>query len=185
MKVRAVLALIIVAALPKTCEEHALSQGASRSVKAPRVDLDLGPVTVWLGMSQKQATSEFSNAGYVLDPLLSTGEVFYVYRGEAKGEDFLGQVSFQNGRLVYASHGLPSDEDSYDSAFSTLTNFAQKGLAVCSLSARPLIEPRRQSQRVWIRCGDRTLFLLERTVPRKSNSVEEWIGEIPSYETKP
>ena len=158
---------------------RASGQGAP---EAQRVSLDIGGVEVWLGMPQKIASSEFAKGGYDLIP---PGDSSLVLRGAGNDVKEFGQVVFRNGRLVYASRDWPGGEKSIESVFAILTSFAQKGSNLCVLSTEPLREPRFQMERLWVSCGKRTLFLKELTVPEKSWTVEEWIGQPPQKGERP
>lgn len=182
MKVRAVLAFILLMLLPKISQERARSQGASRPANVPagrRIRLKIGEVAVWVGMPKKQAEEEFVNAGYDLNLNLPGDDSLILTR---KGDvtEALGFIIFRNARLIYASIDLPGDKNSYDSVFATLTNFVQGSFTACRLWAEPLIKPGFQDQRVWIHCAGRGLLLEEETAPSNLQRVTEFIGEAPS-----
>jgi len=157
-----------VATLPR-----AAGQGAPET---QRVSLDIGAVKVWLGMPQKVANEEFARRGYDLNP---PGDSSLVISGTGNNAKDLGQVVFRNGRLVHAERDWPGGAESTESVFAILTNFTREGSDLCSLSTEPLREPGFEMERLWVRCGKRTLFLREETAPRKSWGVSEWIGQLP------
>jgi hypothetical protein len=139
------------------------------------ISLRVGLTTVWLGMSKATAEEEFAKNGYNLDP---PGDSSLVKQGNGKEARLIGSVQFRNGRLVHASVDWPGGENGIESALAILTGFARQGSNLCTLSEEPLLEPGFQTNRVWISCGRRTLFLTQVTVPEKtSGGVEEWIGE--------
>jgi hypothetical protein len=168
------IAALAIAALPATSAH----KGEQRGIPAPgkRISLKIGVVTVWLGMPKGAAQEEFAKQGYNLAP---PGDSSLVVQGEGKEARHIGHVSFRNGRLVHASQYWPGGDNSFESAFAALTSFARQGSSVCTLSEEPLLEPGFQMNRLWISCGDRTLFLTEVTVPEKSRGVDEWIGQPP------
>jgi hypothetical protein len=152
----------------------ASGQGAP---EAQRVSLDIGVVKVWLGMPQKLANEEFAKRGYPLEPL--GDDLSIVFGGAGENAQHLGDVAFRSGRLIYAAREWPGGDQSIESAFAVLTNFAREGSDLCSLSTEPLRKPDFQMERLWVTCGKRTLFVREKIAPRKSWGVTEWIGELP------
>jgi hypothetical protein len=144
---------------------------------ARRLAMNIGVVPVWLGMPQKRVEDELTKVGYTLIPPGDEPLVFEnAGKTDARG---IGQLVFRKGRLFHASRDWPSGEHSFESVFAALSNFVQDGSTACRLSAQPLMEPAFQMQRVWIDCGDRTLFLREEAVPGKFSGVSESIEERP------
>jgi hypothetical protein len=158
--------------------------GEKHGTPAPRsyVSLEVGIVTVWLGMPQADAQQEFAKNGYTLAP---PGDSSLVTQGQGSEARDIGQVQFRKGRLIYASRDWPGGDNAIQSVSAILTTFARNGSNLCTLNEAPLKEPGFQLNRLWVRCGERELFLTEETVPRRGWIIAESIGTLQNKPSPP
>ncbi len=138
--------------------------------------LDLGSVTVSLGMTRQQTLSLFSGVRYtVLDP--TTTKLMLITDSDYK-HTYL--VQFTNGRLTYASRSWASTyENGLEDAIKALSALAQKSATLCSVSHEPLSEPDSAADRLFVKCGQRGVLMYKGKVNGLSNmyGVNEFIGD--------
>ncbi len=149
-----VLALLVLTPDRTAARSHADRSGISGD-RSELAELDIGPITVRLGMTQEQTLSQFSGMHYKLEQpkpgvwLVSSGSV-------------TGQVTFRDGVLVYAARdwlGPGRSDDELESVAAALVSLTQRGGPSCTLSSHPFSEPATTVQWVHISCGKRLLKL--------------------------
>ena len=119
-----------------------------------KVALDLGTVTVWLGMPQQEVLSKFEAASYRVQPVTDTtvvlnGERVYI-------------VKFTAGRLSYADRDwMGKDAHSIDAVIGALGALAQYHGSPCELSHDPLAQPELSVDRIFISCGKRSVLIIK------------------------
>jgi hypothetical protein len=149
-----------------------------------RVSLDVGPVTVWLGMLKSDAIKKYSEAGY---KVLDNGDALML---SSNGNVTL--LIFQHNSLIFASRDWSVGEspDEAQAVIGAVSALAEKTKTnACTVSHDPLSEPGISVDRVFIQCGhtvrpDGTL-VIERSVMitvnssggKRSLGVVESIGE--------
>jgi hypothetical protein len=134
-------------------------------------ELEIGGITVRLGMGQEQTLSKFSGMSYKLEQpepdnwVLSSGGI-------------RGQVIFRSGVLVFASRDwLTRSDEELESVSAALVSLTQRGGPSCTLSSHPFSAPATNVQWVHISCGKRTLKLgVGRAQGSPVRSLTESIG---------
>lgn len=136
-------------------------------------------MTVWLGMPKAEAVKKFSDAGY---EVLDTGDGIIASAGNENHD-----MRFTNGRLVYADIGwynphTNSNTAEIDAALGALSALADKGNSrACFLSHEPTSHPDMQADRVFVRCGSRSVLILSGKMNGEPVvDVLERIGDIPT-----
>jgi len=138
-----------------------------------KISLQLGRVTVWLGMPQTDALLQLQSAGYQVfgsstDRLIKDGKNDY-------------SVSFETGRLVYASRDWYNEEtNEIDAVLGALAALASHGSTLCSVLSAPISRPDESAERVFITCGERSVVLMRGHFASSKNSfvsASEQIGQ--------
>ncbi len=120
----------------------------------PKVSLDLGSVTVWLGMQKTDALSAFQLAGYTVTGKPSEETMFVV------GNSTTYSVAFKRGRLSFAGREwLTSSSDELDAVLNALAALASHGASSCAIAHQPLSSPDTSVDRVFVDCGERSVLL--------------------------
>ncbi len=136
--------------------------------------LDLGHVTVWLGMPQQEAMKRFSSAGYKVTEAGSLG-VFL------KAADDYYQMRFNQGRLVYAERSWYNSKqgDAFDAVLGALVALAGDAKnQTCTVSHQPVKDPDVTWERIFIFCGDRSVRIGKGRLGGTAGvDVTEFIGE--------
>lgn len=140
-----------------------------------RVLLDLGTVTVWLGMPKDEAVKKFVDAQYIVTDM---GDQILVHLGSV----YYGRLAFKNNRLVFTFvEWLKADTDEVDAVLGALGALAEKGPSPCVLSHQPLSQPDSTLNRVFVICGDRSVLIGHGKVGNSPFvSITERIGELPA-----
>lgn len=140
-----------------------------------RVTLEVGTVTVWLGMTKEQATKKFSGAGYVVT---NDGDKLLMRNG---GDAHV--IWFSDGRLAFAEKGWNTTDknDPLDAVVGALASLARKvGSHPCSVIHSPISSPDSSSNRVFISCGERSVLIAKGTVVGQPFvDISERIGDMP------
>jgi hypothetical protein len=138
-----------------------------------KVSLELGRVTVWLGMAQTDALLQLQSAGYQVlgtstDRLIKDGKNMY-------------SVSFETGRLIFASRDWYNEETKeIDAVLGALAALASHGSTLCSVQSAPINRPDESADRVFISCGERSVVLMRGHFASSKNSfvgAYEQIGQ--------
>lgn len=166
---------ILLAVVLLAVSVHSL-EGQSR-----RTTLDLGTVTVWIGIPKQEVLSKFAIAGY---KLLSTsaedtadGKLILVNAG-----DTIYDVAFTAGRLTFAERGWYTKNVSVeDAVIDSLTAVAGTSGTLCKVTPDTLSSPGSSSKRVFVSCGSRTILIMKTKLDKSEYvSVSERIGEYYS-----
>ncbi len=141
-----------------------------------RVSLEIGAVTVWLGMSKEQALKKFADVG---QEVVDTGDGVLVKVGGDSHD-----LRFKNGRLVYADREWYTGDkpDESDAVLGALRALAEKSEenGKCSVIYSPLSQPNWSAERVFVWCGNRSVLIIKsKYQDRRSLGVTERIGDIP------
>ncbi|MFZ0739297.1 MAG: hypothetical protein WAM96_19530 [Candidatus Acidiferrales bacterium] len=140
-----------------------------------RVSLDVGSITVWLGMSKTDVVKKFSNAGYEITDL-SSGIIAHNSRE-------FHDMRFKSGRLVFADlEWYSSNSEEIGAVVGALGALADKTKSrPCFLSHEPLSTPDTSLERIFIFCRERSVLIASGKVLGKPTvDVSERIGEIPA-----
>lgn len=173
MKLAPALLLPILFALPART-------GQSQSTPKKEVtSLDLGSVTVWLGMTKEETLKRLSVGGNKPKDL-----------GDAIGADTgtgTHVLQFKNNRLVFADlewHTEHTVVHEIDAVLGALGALAQKNDGhPCTVVHAPLSSPNSSSDRVFVVCGKRSVLISKWNYEGKLTvSVSERIGDMPNRE---
>ncbi len=150
-------------------------QSQSRTKKeAP--SLDLGSVTVSLGMPKKDVLKKLSDESY---EVIETGE----NKSLVTRAGHVYSLRFRNGLLTYADREwYNKDSEEVDAILGGLGSLAdQRTYEPCSVVHSPLSDPDISGDRIFIACGQRTLLIGKFKLQGKvSMTVSESIGELPT-----
>lgn len=121
-----------------------------------RVTLELGNVTVWLGMPKVDVLSACAAAGYTAIENKDDGSI-NILTGTTKAGR-LYSVRFTAGRVSYAGRSWSSNgKDELDAVLGALATLDGKN---CTVSHEPTNEPDTQLNRVLIVCGSRSVLIV-------------------------
>ncbi len=137
--------------------------------------LELGTVTVSLGMAKQQVLRLFSEASYKVMESTATSSAT-VIDGALK---HVYTVQFTGSRLTYADRSWTStDGEGLDAAIKALGALAQKGAASCSVAHAPVSEPDTTLDRVFVKCGQRGVLMIRGKASGIGDTydVSEFIG---------
>jgi hypothetical protein len=141
-----------------------------------KVSLELGSVTVWLGMPETEALSGFQRAGYKVLGMPSALTKMIVNDKTAYS------VGFKGGRLVYADREWPSSgSGELDAVLRAMAALASHGTTSCSIIHAPISKPDGSLNRIFIDCGERSVLLAKGTFEASGENrfvtISERIGE--------
>jgi len=158
------LGIIVVASSLKLLSQSVVSQQA-------RISLDLGSVTVWLGMPQTDALLKLQSAGY---RVFGEGETRTVSIGDSPA-----MLGFKNGKLKYATREwYTSGQDEMEVVIRALTDLASYGRKDCSIVPDHMNNPDGSSDIIFVVCGERSLMFV------KGKAVVKGAGEAPVVEVQ-
>ena len=160
------------------------------------VSLDLGPVTVRLGMPKPEVLQKFSDAGYKVQdidskdgngPLVDGKRLFVVNKTPFPIEESWRNaywLSFTAGRLSYAQRSWFNEKDPLSSAIEAMGSLTAQGSRSCSVTYSPISHPGSSARRVFIECGKRSVLLLRGEYESGGSTnphfeVSERIGSSP------
>jgi hypothetical protein len=171
VNMRLVLILLLVFALPAN-PNQSIREG-------DRISLEVGTVTVWLGMTKEEAAKKFSNAGYTVTAF---SDGLLLDRAGSAHDAHI--IRFKNGRLCYADQEwlTGNNTDPLDAVLGALGALAEKvGDQPCSVIHSPLFSPNATSNRVFISCGQHSVFIAKGTFMGKPFAgVDVRIGDPPT-----
>jgi hypothetical protein len=144
-----------------------------------KVSIELGSVTVWLGMSKTQMVLVATGAGYrTMD---HDNNIIVL---DAKG--IVGTCSFASDRLVFASRSWwRPGGDTLTATIDALAALASYGHD-CELTHAPINKPTLDVNRLFVTCGDRSVLVVKGRANSPSDSevieVDERIGTLSSQQ---
>lgn len=144
----------------------------------PKVSIDLGSVTVWLGMSQTDALAQFQSAGY---KVLGDGTTA---RMSVQDGSRVYSIWFKGGKVICAEREwYSSGKDEMDAVLGALAAMASHGVRSCSVMHDAINEPDQSAERILIDCGQRSVYLAKGKIssanPVNYVSAFERIGQTP------
>lgn len=143
----------------------------SQSVRSQptRISLDLGSVTVWLGMPQSDILLQLQNAGY---RVTGEGDTKTVSIGDSPA-----MLGFKNGRLKYATREwyIPG-QDEMEVVIRALTDLASYGGTSCSIVSDHWSNPEGLADEIFVVCGERSLMFV------KGKAIVKQAGETSVVE---
>jgi hypothetical protein len=137
------------------------------------VSLELGTLTVWLGMPVEEVRQEAKAGGFVVaGTIVEDGSSILVKDGRAY------TLYFVHGKLVMASRSwVSSDADTLTTVLGALASLDARRDSPCSISHDPLSTPEMKADRVWVKCGQTSVLLAKGTLNGKDfYDVSESIG---------
>lgn len=147
----------------------------------PKVGLDIGSVTIYLGMPRDEIIKKCASAGY---------KQFVVDKDTIAfqdGGDFSPYtVQFRNDQVVYADREwflAKGDLDAFESAIAALGSLADNEKSpLCIISHVLVRKPDRSLDNIVLSCGQRTITLVRGKFNDRDAKtfygVEEQIGEM-------
>ncbi len=145
----------------------------SQSVRSQsnRISLDLGSVTVWLGMPQSDVLLQLQSAGY---EVTGKGDSRTVLVGDSPE-----LIGFKNGRLEYATREwYTTGQDEMEVVIRALTDLASHGGTSCSIVPGRMNTPGGSADEIFVVCGERSLMFV------KGKAVVKGAGETPVVEVQ-
>ena len=144
----------------------------------PKVSIDLGSVTVWLGISQTDALAQFRSAGY---KVLGDGTMA---RTNVQDGNRVYSIWSKGGKIICAEREwYSSGRDEMDAVLGALAAMVSHGARSCSIMHDTVSEPERTAERILIDCGQRSVYLAKGKISSTNgvNYVDtfERIGQIP------
>ncbi len=142
-----------------------------------RVTLELGTVTVWLGMDKAAVRQQVESSGMNFDE--SNPKIVLVADLQAKR---VFTLQFEHDKLVYADRNWLSDEaNALPSVMDALAALIDKGATNCTIAHVPMSSPYTKMNRVLIDCGYRGILLTYGTQnvagqTYTDNAISEIIG---------
>jgi hypothetical protein len=133
-----------------------------------KVSLNLGSVTVWLGMPQSEVLLQFQSAGY---RVTGEGNTRTVAIGDSPA-----MIGFQDGRLKYATmewYTYTPGQDEMDVVIRALTDLASHGGAPCSIVPDRMNTPDGSANMIFVDCGEWSLMFVKGEVAEKTGVVPE------------
>jgi hypothetical protein len=92
----------------------------------------------------------------------------------------LSTLHFDDGKLSFADRTWHSKEnDIVDALYGAVTYFNNEGHSLCAFSADTIPDPQNSYERVWIRCGDKSILIAKTTIQGKTfEEVGEQLGVL-------
>jgi hypothetical protein len=128
-----------------------------QTVSQPRTELELGSVTVWLGMAEPDALRQFQAVGYQVSS--ESTEVSKLVRN---GSDVYS-VWFKQGKLTFAERDWSTKKGVMAAVLSALASLENQGSKNCTINHQPLRKPNVDTDRVFIECDQRSVELTDGT----------------------
>ena len=142
-----------------------------------RVSLELGTVSVWLGMDKAAVKQQVEANGMILDQSNPTN-VIVVDAHNSR----IFTLQFEHDKLVYADRNWLRDESkALPSVMDALAALIDKGATNCTIVHVPVSSPDTKMNRVVIDCGHRAIVLIYGTQnvagqSYSNNAISESIG---------
>jgi hypothetical protein len=152
-----------------------IAASVTTGAQADKVTIELGSVTVWLGMSQSEAMKRFHEAGYLANEP-EPGKVTIILDTSQK---YVYTVKFVDGSVVSAGREWPlSGTDELTSIIGALSSLADHEGYSCSVRHFVQNSPELAAERISIKCGKRTVLLSQGKVgSSRFVAATESIGE--------
>ena len=132
-----------------------LCTSAAFAQAGDRVSLELGTVTVWLGMDKAAVKQQVESSGMNFDQ--SNPKIVIVADIQTKR---IFTLLFVHDKLVYADRNWLLDESkALPSVMDAVTALIDQGATNCTISHAPITSPDAKMNRVFIKCGRRGILL--------------------------
>jgi hypothetical protein len=165
--------LLLLFCLPSFCGAQPTPSTQTVHPK-PRISLEIGSVSVWLGMPKSEALHALKDAGLTNAP--DAGGLYMVV-----GSGSMASVSFTNGKLSFADREWVSeDKNDVDAMLGALEALSSRGVSNCNIQHAPITSPNQRANRIFINCGERGVMLMRGSFQNLGivNSVTERIGHF-------
>ncbi len=149
---------------------------AAQSQQA-KVSLDLGSVTVWLGMPRQELINKCAGAGF--KQMFADDDGILFTDGKRNYN-----TQFKDGRLAYADldwYSSKGELDAFQTTMAALASMVDSHrdlIPACAITHEPLNKPDYQVDRIFISCGKRSFLLLALSGGKKSYGIMESIGKM-------
>jgi hypothetical protein len=142
------------------------------SQQASKAYIEIGGTKLRLGMTKADVAEKLAGVVITKDK-----EDFWLIGAE---KSISQSLQFTNGRLSYASRYWPTfDNDILEAFYGAVTYLNNEGYSTCKVNADSKLEPNEKLQRVWIRCGEKTILVARASLDGKTyNTVDEMLGSI-------
>lgn len=142
---------------------------------AARTELELGSVTVWLGMAETDTLGQFKAAGYYIGK--ASPDVMQLI---TNGSDMYA-VWFKQGKLAFAERDWYTGNEVMSSVLGALSTLDRQDAHSCTISRQPQRRPGTEVDSVMIYCQDRSVQLFDGTVTvngktLSATAIKEIIG---------
>lgn len=136
-----------------------------------KVELELGNVTVWLGVPQQEALSKFATAGYRVHPASGSDDLTVVLNGNG---EHVYNVKFSEGRLTLADRSwMGKGVNNIEAVIGALGALAQHGSVRCEVIHDPIAEPGSSWDRIFVSCGKRSVLIAKGKVNNIGSEIVE------------
>ena len=150
----------------------ALAQGHSQPQPLSKSKIEVAGATLRLGMTKGQVAEKLT--GHDISKL---NEDEWMINSEKHSGPL---VQFHNGVLTYADRiWTVGDDDVTQALFGAVSAFNDEGLSLCKVAADTSPVPGMNAQRVWIKCGEKSILLIRRFIGGHSfDEVDEQLGVL-------
>ena len=154
------------------------SLAGAQTSQAGRTEIEVGSAVLWLGMAEGQALNRLKSAGYRIEALKEHQEYMAV-GGENGRAAISSTLSFSSGRLAYADREWLTNSDALGALLGALGSLSGRGARTCVLQHAPLLAPDQNSDRIFVRCGSRSVLIMKGSYQgTDTSSVTESIGAM-------
>jgi hypothetical protein len=138
------------------------------------VSMELGVVTVSLGMTKQEVLKRFSSSKYIVVPPSDSADLTMVVDKDSKTSYAL---RFTGDRLQYADRSWATTyDDALNSTIKALEALADRGGEDCTVSRAPVNKPEISADQIVIKCGMRGVRLMRGKVDQGAlYGVDEFI----------
>jgi hypothetical protein len=142
-----------------------------------RVSLELGTVTVWLGMDKAAVKQQMEADGMIFEQSNPTNVIVLDTHNQ-----HIFTLQFEHDKLAYAERNWLRDESkALPSVMDALAALIDQGATNCTIAHDPITSPDGKLNRVFINCGQRGILLVYGSTsivgkPFADNSISERIG---------
>jgi hypothetical protein len=136
--------------------------------------LEVAGANLRLGMTKAQVAEKL--AGHEIAKLHEDEWMV----GSLEKKELGPTLQFTNGVLSFADrYWTTYDNDVAEALFGAVSSLNSEGLLNCVVTADTAASPSLTAQRVWIKCGEKSILLVRRSFGGKSyNSVYERLGNM-------
>ncbi|MBZ5522422.1 MAG: hypothetical protein LAP21_09305 [Acidobacteriia bacterium] len=133
--------------------------------------IEIAGVTLRLGMTKATISEKLASV-----PITKDREDFWIIGSKSSSQ----YLQFTNGRLTYVSRNwVTYDNDIVAALHGAVSSLNREGYRSCNVEADSKVDPDSTLQRIWIRCGEKSILVSRASLNGKSyNTVDEELGTI-------